>query len=96
VFCPKYRIKVINSKVEETIKQTVSKICENYGFSLIQMEIMPVHLHIFLSAPPTVAPTKKAKQKASGQNPGSLENWAFFGVGGGTCVKNLTTEMDVY
>ena len=61
VFCPKYRRKVINGKVEETIKQTVGKICESYGFSLIQMETMPDHLHIFLSAPPTVAPAEIVK-----------------------------------
>ncbi|MCL6479969.1 MAG: IS200/IS605 family transposase [Peptococcaceae bacterium] len=61
VFCPKYRRKVIRGKVEETIKQTVSEICGNYGYTLIQMETMPDHLHIFLSAPPTVAPTDIVK-----------------------------------
>jgi len=40
--------------------------------------------------------TKKANEKASGQNPGSLENREFFGVGDGTCFKNLTTEIDVH
>jgi len=61
VFCPKYRRKVIDGKIEEIIKQTVNKICESYGFSLIQMETMPDHLHIFLSAPPVVAPAEIVK-----------------------------------
>jgi len=61
VFCPKYRHKVIRGKVEETIKQVVKKICKNYGYTLIQMETMPDHLHIFLSAPPTVAPIEIVK-----------------------------------
>ncbi|WP_207637585.1 IS200/IS605 family transposase, partial [Desulfotruncus alcoholivorax] len=61
VFCPKYRRKVINGKVEEIINQTVGKICESYGFSLIQMGTMPDHLHILLYAPPTVAPAEIVK-----------------------------------
>lgn len=47
VFCPKYRHKVIKGKVEDTIKQTIQEICTNYGYTLIQMETMPDHLHIF-------------------------------------------------
>jgi REP element-mobilizing transposase RayT len=39
------------------VKQTIQEICNTYGYSLIQMEVMLDHLHIFLSAPPTVAPT---------------------------------------
>ena len=61
VFCPKYRRKVIKDKVEATVKRTISEICESYGYILIQMETMPDHLHIFLSAPPTVAPTDIVK-----------------------------------
>ncbi len=57
VFCPKYRHKVITGRVEDTVKLTIQEICNTYGYTLIQMETMPDHLHIFLSAPPTVAPT---------------------------------------
>jgi putative transposase len=58
VFCPKYRHKVIRDQIEDAVKQTVQEICDTYGYSLIQMEVMPDHLHIFLSAPPTIAPTE--------------------------------------
>jgi len=61
VFCPKYRRKVIEGKVEATVKRTISEICESYGYTLIQMETMPDHLHIFLSASPIVAPTDIVK-----------------------------------
>jgi putative transposase len=57
VFCPKYRHKVIKDQIEDVVKQTIREICDTYGYTLIQMEVMPDHLHIFLSAPPTVAPT---------------------------------------
>lgn len=65
VFCPKYRRKIIKAKVEEAIKQIIREICERYGFCLIQMETMPDHLHIFLSAPPTVAPTEIVRKLKS-------------------------------
>ena len=58
VFCPKYRHNVIRDKVEEVIKETVRKIRIDYGYTLLQMETMPDHVHIFLSAPPIVTPTE--------------------------------------
>ena len=58
VFCPKYRHGVIRGKVEEIIKLTVTEICTDYGFTLLQMETMPDHVHIFLSARPAIAPTE--------------------------------------
>ena len=58
VFCPKYRYKIIKGRIEDTVKQVIREICTTYGYTLIQMETMPDHLHIFLSAPPTVAPTE--------------------------------------
>ncbi len=39
-------------------RQKIGEICESYGYTLIQMETMPDHLHIFLSAPPTIAPAE--------------------------------------
>jgi len=65
VFCPKYRHKVIKDDVAEAIKDVVQEICATYGYDLIQMEAMPDHLHIFLSAPPTVAPTENVKRLKS-------------------------------
>ncbi len=65
VFCPKYRHKIIRDKVEDTVKQTIQEICLTYGYTLIQMEAMPDHLHIFLSAPPTAAPTEIVRKLKS-------------------------------
>lgn len=35
VFCPKYRHKVIQGKVEEVIKSNIVEICDTYGYTLI-------------------------------------------------------------
>jgi len=61
VFCPKYRRKVIKGKIETVIKNTILDICNTYGYNLIQLETMPDHLHIFLSAPPAIAPAEIVK-----------------------------------
>jgi putative transposase len=58
VFCPKFRHKIIKGMVEDVVKQLIREICNTYGYALIQMESMPDHLQIFLSAPPTVAPAE--------------------------------------
>jgi len=58
VFCPKYRRNIIKGHIEVLIKQTIQETCDTYGYTLIQMETMPDHIHIFLSAPPTVAPAE--------------------------------------
>lgn len=34
--------------------------CFNYGY-MLQMEIMPHHCHLFISAPPTIAPVDIVK-----------------------------------
>lgn len=46
VCCPKYRHKIIKGCIEDTVKQTIQEIYTNYGYTLIQMETMPDHLHI--------------------------------------------------
>ncbi|MEW6245019.1 MAG: transposase, partial [Bacillota bacterium] len=45
---------MIQGKIEEVIKSSIEETCDTYGYTLIQMEAMPDHLHVFLSAPPTV------------------------------------------
>jgi len=36
-------------------------IAFNYGFEVLEQEIMPDHMHLFISAPPTIAPTEIVK-----------------------------------
>lgn len=32
-------------------------VCRRYGYSLLAQEVMPDHVHLFISAPPTTSPT---------------------------------------
>ena len=58
VWCPKFRYNVIKGEIEKSLKTIIQKICVQYGFELIEMETMPDHIHVFIGAKPTIAPTR--------------------------------------
>ncbi len=61
VFVTKYRNKVLHGAVEEYIKEQVPLLCERYGWEMRALEVMPDHLHLFVSAEPTTAPNTIAR-----------------------------------
>ncbi|MFA5599314.1 MAG: IS200/IS605 family transposase [Phenylobacterium sp.] len=56
IFVIKYRHEVLKCKIEAYTKQRLEELCILYGWELISMEIMPDHIHLFLSTKPKVAP----------------------------------------
>lgn len=56
VFVTKYRNEVLTGATEQHIKSLVPVLCERYGWESLALEVMPDHLHLFVSAPPTTAP----------------------------------------
>ena len=56
VFCPKYRHNIFKDELEYELSKCFKVICHCYGYELIEQEIMADHVHLFISAPPTVAP----------------------------------------
>jgi putative transposase len=58
VWCPKYRRKVIVGNVERRLKELLKQKATELGCSIIALETMPDHVHIFVEAPPTVAPNR--------------------------------------
>jgi putative transposase len=57
VWCPKFRFEVIQEDIECSLKNILAEICNKYQYEILELEVMPGHIHIFLSAKPTVAPT---------------------------------------
>ncbi len=57
IFCPKFRFRVLKDGVDETLKEILQKICDRYRYEIQAMEVMPDHIHFFLSAPQTAALT---------------------------------------
>lgn len=56
IWCPKYRFSVLKDEVENVLKEILADICNKHGYMIKALEVMPDHLHIFVSASQTVAP----------------------------------------
>ena len=52
VFCPKYRRKVLVGDVEKRLKALVREICAEWNIDLLEMEVMPDHVHLLLEVDP--------------------------------------------
>ena len=57
VFCPKYRRSVLVNGVDERLKELVFEKQEAYGYKVIEIEVMPDHVHLLLSINPVLAPS---------------------------------------
>ena len=55
IWCPKFRFNVLEN-VECNLKQIFQDIAEKYQYEIIEMEVMPDHVHIFISAKPEFSP----------------------------------------
>lgn len=61
VFCPKYRRKVLVNGFDTRLKELVNSICEELQVDIIEMEIMPDHVHILLGVDPQFGIHKAVK-----------------------------------
>ena len=61
IWCPKFRFLVLKGNVDNSLKQILQKICNNYNYHIKALEVMPDHIHIFVDVPQTVAPFDVAR-----------------------------------
>ena len=52
VWCPKYRRKVLISGVDTRLKELIEEVCQEIHVEIIEMEIMPDHVHLLLEVAP--------------------------------------------
>ena len=57
VWSVKYRRSVLTGKVENYLKELLTQIADEKGFDLEAMEVMPDHVHVFVSAHPKISPS---------------------------------------
>ena len=48
IWCPKYRRKVLVGKIEQRLKEIVFESQKDFNFKLLEMEVMPDHIHLLL------------------------------------------------
>ena len=61
VWCPKYRRKVLVGDVETRFKELVQVVCEELNIDLLEMEVMPDHVHLLLEVDPQFGIHKAVK-----------------------------------
>ena len=62
VWCPKYRRKVLVNGVDVRLKELIEEICNEYHIDVIEMEIMPDHVHLLMEVDPQFGVHKAVKQ----------------------------------
>lgn len=54
IFCPKYRRPVLNDAVAKQIRELVHEKQAEYGYTVLDMEVMPDYVHLLLDVDPRV------------------------------------------
>ena len=62
VWCPKYRRKVLVNGVDSRLKELIIQICQEIQVEIIEMEIMPDHVHLLLEVDPQFGIHKAIKR----------------------------------
>ena len=61
VWCPKYRRKVLVNGVDTRLKELIIQVCQLIQVEIIEMEIMPDHVHLLLEVDPQFGVHKAVK-----------------------------------
>jgi len=55
IWCPKYRRRVRAGAVEERVEEILAQVAGEVGARIIEVEVMPDHVHLLVEVPPPVA-----------------------------------------
>ena len=56
VWCPKYRKMILKGNIGKYVAHVVYEIAERYDFEVVELAVMPDHVHLFVSAAPENSP----------------------------------------
>ena len=57
VWCPKYRKKVLDGALGSALQKIIEAICISRNWEIIELKVMPDHIHLFVSPMPYDSPT---------------------------------------
>ena len=58
VWCPKYRRIVLKGNVGQYVAHVIYEVAERYDFEVVDLAVMPDHVHLFVSAAPENSPAQ--------------------------------------
>ena len=62
VFCPKCRRPVLVDGVDGRLREIALEVADEMGFEIIEMEVMPDHVHMLLEVDPQLGIHKAVKR----------------------------------
>lgn len=62
VWCPKYRRKILTGAIAERLSALLPERAAALQLEILALEVMPDYVHVFVKAPPTLAPQHIANQ----------------------------------
>lgn len=54
IFCPKYRRSVLEDGIEKRLKELILDKEREYGYEVLDMEVLPEHVHLLLDVNPKI------------------------------------------
>ena len=59
IWIPKYRKDILdNPKIKQLTLDTINELADTHNFEVLAIEIMPNHIHLFISALPKYSPSQ--------------------------------------
>ncbi|MDQ6693294.1 MAG: IS200/IS605 family transposase, partial [Chloroflexota bacterium] len=52
VWCPKYRRKVLTDEIAQRLKDILHQVCEERQSEILELEVMPDHVHLLVECDP--------------------------------------------
>jgi putative transposase len=62
VWCPKRKKPVLVGKIKERLEQIIYQVADELGIKILKLTINPDHIHLFVSAYPTISVHKIVKR----------------------------------
>lgn len=62
VWCPKYRRSVLHRPVDERLKQIIREVADERGAEIVELEVMPDHVHLLVEVDPQYGIHRLVKQ----------------------------------
>lgn len=60
VWCPRYRRKVLTGEVDRRFREILGEVAKEFELAILALEVMPDHVHLYVNAPPDLAPAEIA------------------------------------
>jgi putative transposase len=78
VWCPKYRRSVLVDGADEQLKKIIARVCEARDAQLIELEVMPDHVHLLVDVDPQFGVHRLVKEIKGSSSHELRRDFAFL------------------